>query len=270
MATGLSVHIGVNVVDPDHYGGWSGPLNCCEADADVMHEIAEAQGFQAKVLKTAEATRDAVADTVRSAAEKLESGDFFLLTYAGHGGQVTDVDGDEEDGKDETWCLYDGQFLDDELAILWSHFKEGVRVLLISDSCHSGSVSKGEAKRRDDEGPVEGTPRAMPRDAAIAAMRKNRAFYESLQLNLPSPRPKIRATVRLLSGCQDDQLSYEHEGNGMFTKALKKSWADGSFEGNYADLHKAIIGSMWEKQRPNHLVIGSPNAAYDSQKPFAL
>ena len=66
MATGLSVHIGVNVVDPDHYGGWSGPLNCCEADADVMHEIAEAQGFQSKILKTVEATRDAVADAVRT------------------------------------------------------------------------------------------------------------------------------------------------------------------------------------------------------------
>ncbi len=34
MAKGVSVHIGVNEVDPAHYGGWSGKLNACEADAE--------------------------------------------------------------------------------------------------------------------------------------------------------------------------------------------------------------------------------------------
>ena len=33
MAKGVSVHIGINEVDPAHYGGWTGALNACEADA---------------------------------------------------------------------------------------------------------------------------------------------------------------------------------------------------------------------------------------------
>src|SRR4030065_82189 len=48
----------------------------------------------------------------------------------------------EDDGLDETWCLYDGEFLDDELFELWTKFQPGVRILAFSDSCHSGTVLK--------------------------------------------------------------------------------------------------------------------------------
>ena len=30
MATGMSIHIGLNFVDPGHYGGWDGKLKGCE------------------------------------------------------------------------------------------------------------------------------------------------------------------------------------------------------------------------------------------------
>jgi hypothetical protein len=43
-----------------------------------------------------------------------------LLTYSGHGSQIPDVSQDEVDHYDETWCLYDGQLLDDELFSLLS------------------------------------------------------------------------------------------------------------------------------------------------------
>lgn len=39
MAQGISLHTGLNVVDPAHYDGWSGPLNACEADAYAMETI---------------------------------------------------------------------------------------------------------------------------------------------------------------------------------------------------------------------------------------
>ena len=35
-ATALSLHLGLNAVDPVHYGGWSGELAACERDATDM------------------------------------------------------------------------------------------------------------------------------------------------------------------------------------------------------------------------------------------
>lgn len=57
MATGLSLHIGLNAVDPDHYMGWDGALWGCERDAESMGELAVAQGFTHQMLRTAEATQ---------------------------------------------------------------------------------------------------------------------------------------------------------------------------------------------------------------------
>jgi hypothetical protein len=281
MARGLSLHIGVNVCDPDHYGGWSGPLECCEADADAIHTLARDAGFEPTVLKTALATRAAVTNAIASAAATCEPGDFFLVSYAGHGGQIADVDGDESDQIDETWCLYDGQLLDDELNVLWARFGEGVRILVLSDSCHSGSVTKSVSSRRGAMGARNtlfsgaatrspGKFRFMPRSAAAATQRKNREFYAGLQTSLPSPRPPITASVRLLSGCQDNQLSSELDGNGVFTRNLLQVWDNGNFTGDYRALHRAIIANMHESQQPNHLVIGGENPAFDAQRPFSI
>lgn len=36
MSKGYSLNIGLNAVDPNHYAGWDGELNACEADAEVF------------------------------------------------------------------------------------------------------------------------------------------------------------------------------------------------------------------------------------------
>ena len=46
MAQGISVHIGLNRVDPAQYEGWDGQLAACEADAKDMEALAKAQGFK--------------------------------------------------------------------------------------------------------------------------------------------------------------------------------------------------------------------------------
>ena len=44
MATGIGLTIGLDEVDRNHYAGWSGPLNACEADASDMAQIAKTGG----------------------------------------------------------------------------------------------------------------------------------------------------------------------------------------------------------------------------------
>lgn len=285
-AKGVSLHIGVNILDPEHYAGWNGKLSCCENDCDDIQAIAREQGFETHLLKSENATREAVKSKIGEIAKQLSDGDFFLLSYAGHGGIVGDVDGDEEDGKDETWCLYNGQLLDDELSILWAEFEPGVRILVLSDSCHSGTVSKGidadtleqrnngEAAAGDE---VYEITRAMPIEVARDTISSNPEFYEQLQYDLPVPRPEIHASVRLISGCQDNEESYEVKDghNGRFTDAIKTTYGNGRFEGDYHAFHQLIKEKVkrpppLKPQTPNYLKQGAANEEFDQQKPFKI
>lgn len=270
MARGISIHIGINGVDPAHYDGWDGKLYACELDAQDMEAIARAAGFETTLLLTRAATRDAVVTALGRAAETLVAGDFLLVTYAGHGGQVPDVGGDEDDFADETWLLHDAQLVDDELAVAWSKVAKGVRVFLVSDSCHSGSVSRAKAEAAAREPAAEGRYRAAPRDVAVATYLRNRAFYDGVAAGLPETPPVPQATVRLISACKDDQTAEDGTFNGRFTGALKRVWNKGQFQGDYAAFHAAIEALMPQRQTPRHSVIGPASAAFDAERPFSI
>src|SRR5215813_12350718 len=180
MAKGISIHIGLNHVDPKHYEGWDGKLTACEADAKDMRALGKKQGFAVGAMLLSErATADAVTAALASAAKQLGKGDILFLTYSGHGGQVRDTNGDEKDNDrmDETWVLFDREFVDDELYNLWSKFKPGVRILVLSDSCHSGTVTR-DIPIFVGGGPK---PRAMPREIAVKTENANRALYRAIQ-----------------------------------------------------------------------------------------
>lgn len=80
----------------------------------------------------------------------------------------------------------------------------------------------------------------------------------------------LKASVRLISGCQDNQYSYDGMFNGAFTAALLRIWFDGRFKGSYSAFHCAIQNELPPYQSPNHFVIGPPNPAFDDQRPFAI
>ncbi len=268
MATGISLHIGINSVDPDHYGGWDGALAACEADAKDMAALAKAQGFATStLLLTSQGTTSAVRAAILSAAKSLVSGDTFLLTYAGHGGQMPDTNKDEPDGKDETWVLYDRQLIDDELAQLYGKFKKGVRIIVLSDSCHSGTVTRAVPPW------LEGGPKArwMPSSIGNRVFKAHQKEYAAIQAeNRAGEKSKLNATVLLLSGCQDNQLSQDGPRNGLFTGTLKKVWNGGKFKGNYRKFRDSIVAKMPATQTPNYFVIGASNPAFEAQKPFTI
>ena len=280
--TGRSLHLGLNFVDPAHYAGWDGELAACEADAHDMEALARDAGFtDVRKFLTAQATRETVIGEIRAAADELESGDMFLMTVSCHGGQVPDFNRDEADAIDETLCLYDAQLIDDELHALWARFKPGVRILVISDSCHSGTVVK--AQRHEAIGTERrealGRPRFMPTIVAAKTARQNRVFYREVAAQIParlsdsvtrSMASPVSAAVRLLSGCQDHQYSYDGLLNGRFTGTLLQIWDQGSFVGNYDAFHRAIVELMPLEQTPNHMTLGQANPAYDAQRPFEL
>jgi len=268
MAQGISVHIGLNRVDPKQYEGWDGQLTACEADAKDMLALAKKRKFKSStLLLTKAATADSVSQAISDAAKVLKSGDLFLLTYSGHGGQVDDTNGDEKDRMDETWVCYDREFIDDELYALWGKFKAGVRIVVLSDSCHSGSVARAVAM------PVTGAPRvrAMPTSVARAVQKAHKKLYRGIQDKHPgAEKAKVKANVLLISGCMDNQLSQDGDRNGLFTGTLKSVWNGGKFKRGYRKFRDVIVSKMPPDQTPNYSLVGALNAKFEAQVPFTI
>jgi hypothetical protein len=272
MKKGFSLHLGLNFVDPNHYDGWNGELFACEADANDMTALARSRGFKTQTLLREKVTAKTVKDAILKAAQKLRNGDTFFLTYSGHGGQVPDTNGDEgrfgdtHDQKDETWCLFDREFIDDELAALYAKFKAGVRILVLSDSCHSGTVTRAATP-----GQPKARVRLMPPEMAARVYEKNKAIYDAIQRGVTGTEQlSIKATVLLISGCQDRQLSNDGDFNGLFTGTIKEVWADGSFQGGYKHFRDQIAAKMPRNQTPNYFVIGAQNKAFEDEQPFTI
>jgi hypothetical protein len=271
MPKALSLHIGLNQFDPGHYGG-AGTLAGCENDARDMAKLAKREGFTAIVppLLTRKATAARVVDSIRKAAAALQDGDTFFITYAGHGAQVPDTNGDEDDGQDETWCLYDRMLIDDELAALWASFRTGVRVVMLSDSCHSGTVSR--AVRRDAvEQPRAGQRyRWLPTERSREVYRAHKGIYDAIQVGTRTrAHAKVSASVLLISGCQDNQLSSDGDANGLFTETLKGVWNGGAFAGSYQSLRDHVAALMPKYQQPHYTLVGAANAALEQERPFS-
>lgn len=266
MAKGISIHIGLNKVDPAHYDGWDGALSGCINDANDMLAIAKKKGFASVTLLDEQATAKAVTKAIADAAKRLSAGDILLFTYSGHGGQVRDTNHDEKDRRDETLCLYDRELVDDELYTLWKKFKKGVRIFMLSDSCHSGSNARGprpsgEFRRR----------RGMPRQLADRVYAKHKKLYDDIQKkNAGSERARVGASLILISGCMDNQTSADGARNGLFTETLKKVYRNGAFKYGYERLRGEIVQLMPPDQTPNYYLVGTKNPTFENQKPFSI
>lgn len=279
MPKGISLHIGVNRVDPSHYEGWSGKLNACEQDAKDMQALAESLGYETRILLTEQATVANVTKAIKRAAKQLEPGDVFFITYSGHGGQVPDENGDEAtadadefgeypDKYDETWVLYDRMLIDDEMYALWAKFAKRVRIIMLSDSCHSGSI----ARRPPWEPPEDpAVPRRIPLEQEERVYSAHKAQYDEIQRRVPARvAAKLEGHVVLISGCMDNQSSYDGERNGRFTARLLKVWNQGKFKGTLGKLHKAIIAGMPSYQTPNYYRVGPKIPGFANKRAFCI
>ena len=285
MSMRKSLHIGLNRVDPDQYGGWDGALAGCINDANDMKEIAESRGFTAEQLIDEQATIGNVRDKLNQYAAELEDGDFFFLTYSGHGGQVPDQNGDEIDGYDETWCLYDTELVDDSLYGALCTFKKGVRIFMMSDSCHSETVARRgpgrdrievrEQRRAFVDNQTGPKSKRAPLEFTTAEYAKNEQAYEEQKTWWPPkqlPGADSPAKVVLISGCKDEQTSMDGPGNGAFTYAFLQVWKEvgGDYRKGYKDLQQEVLAAIENSdQEPQIFFYGDGVKAMLAQQPFS-
>ena len=273
-ANSFSLHIGINGVDKNHYRGWDGKLQGCENDALFYHQLAQKEGCNiSKLLLTSDQANSPTTGNVLAfldySISTLDSGDKLIITYSGHGGVLEDKNYDEADFQDETWCLYDRQLLDDELFARFSRFRPGVNIFLISDSCHSGSISKSTTDDvSQDAQPDTRLRRFVPRDKLFDTFQANRAIYEPF-MRMPLIRDEdIHAAVLQLGACQDDEYAMEDGDNGLFTKTIMKILERNGDISSYQELlvrSKRALGGI---QKPNLVGYGNNHKELIKVKPF--
>lgn len=205
-----------------------------DSDADIVTAMLRSGGYGSiTVLKNHKATKAAIIAAFRRLVSDSRRGDTVYIHFSGHGQQVTDVNGDEDDGFDEAWIPYDAyktysasykgekHLLDDEVAYWMSRLRDRVgqagQLLVVVDACHSGDSSRGDECDSMCDGPcyVRGTSSDFIIPLATA----------------PRRTAKVREDWLTLTACRDYQVNYEVKTSdgayyGMLTYALWRLRAD--------------------------------------------
>lgn len=136
-------------------------------DKDVYYVTKMLQKCGYKDIKTLvnkQATKSKIVSAFKSLSSRCEAGDVVYIHYSGHGQQVTDVNGDE-DNWDESWIPYDAylkyckkdkgekHLIDDEVYQLLMSIRNKIgpkgKLLVVVDSCHSGDSSRKAPSEND-------------------------------------------------------------------------------------------------------------------------
>lgn len=206
----------------------SAPLNGCVNDARDWAHLLEDRDYTTRVLIDGTASKKTIMDSLRAAVSALRYRDTLVFTYSGHGSWVPDYSGDEPDHRDEVLCAYDyengGLITDDEIYDVTSNRAFGTRVIILSDSCHSGSVHRfagGVPQVQPVRAPSVYTGgservRFMPPDMFLSGSELVRAERAA---EMPARGTSRRGSI-LISGCADDEYSYDAWISGRYNGAF--------------------------------------------------
>lgn len=212
-----AVCVGIN-----DYPGTANDLSGCVNDASDWADLLSSQyGFETKRLLDKQASRAKVLEALEGLVDTAGAGDTVAFTYSGHGTWVADQDDlDEADNRDEALAVHDGLIVDDELRQILARLHPEASLSIISDSCHSGSVTRAALRNavnraRTAEYPNPPVPRFLPPEDDAHALRalmlpvRRRAFYPESSMNHV-----------LLTGCNAMEYSYDAYFNGRYNGAM--------------------------------------------------
>lgn len=182
-------------------------------DINRMKGLLETRGFHVKVLFNQNATLSKVTNALNS-YRNLSSDDSFFFYDSTHGTQVPDLNGEEKDGQDEAYVLYDanqlnseeGLLIDDQLERLLAYIP--AKKVMMVDTCHSGTSYKSFSRK------------AVTKSKKIASNFK----YKSTK-GILGAVPKVENLV-VLTASSDAQKSIATSSGSLFTEAVYDAWSD--------------------------------------------
>ncbi len=226
-------------------------LDGCINDARSIHSIVTSR-FQfnpglVDTLYNEAATRSEIINQMNALLDKSKKDDIAFIYYAGHGSQVTNSLSKEEDKKDEsmvpsdTWKPGVEDIRDKELAVIYNKFiDKGVKLTVIMDCCHSGSLSRG------------------PNDPGKFRFIAD-ANYDAKDASQPvAPETRPEGTFLIISAAQANEYAQEQRdennvSHGAFTIALMQALEQQSVNASVQNLFtsiRAILKSNGKKQEP--------------------
>lgn len=240
--------IGIN-----DYPGTNMDLAGCVNDANDWAATLEARGFEVTKLLDAQATKAAMSKAMSALIGAAKAGDSLVITFSGHGSVAPDKDSDEADGWDEALCPYDiaqgRPLLDDEIARIFGARAAGVALVLISDSCHSGTVTRAAPAPKNSTAP---RARFLPPGSWLAKgdMPKGANGKELSTIAVKPTASPLTAAMSagdlLFAGCKEgpDNFSYDAtfdgRSNGAFTYFALKALQALKAKSTYAQWHAAV------------------------------
>jgi metacaspase-1 len=195
------------------------PLAGCVNDvvdmADFLVKSCAVKESAIRLLVDGRATTQAILERLKWLVGGAKAGDRLLFHYSGHGAQVaTRAGSGEVDGLDEVICPVDFDWSDAHLIRDKDFFKlfakvpTGVHFVWISDSCHSGDLSKDMVRIR-----------AYPHPADVLWRNRVARGLEVPAGGLVQTARKLNQ-VALISGCRSDQTSSDAVFGGRPNGAL--------------------------------------------------
>jgi len=247
-------------------------LNGCVNDVTRMREYLEARfdkegGFKLadpQVLTDEKATREAVIGAFQKQLGHAKKGDVALFYYSGHGSQEQapkEFWHLEPDKLDETLVCWDSRLsgpghhdlADKELAYLIEQVaKGGAHVVVILDSCHSGSGTRDLRAQETRVRRVETDTRERLLDTFIMSVEDADRLSRGAGQGTNSGWSAAGRHV-LLAACRDDEEAVEYHAIG----ADGKVEARGTFSYFLGEAFRTITGPITYRElfaRTNALV----------------
>src|SRR5215470_4961579 len=249
------------------------PLEGCENDVAQMKDTLEkAFGFPDANVKTLigpQATHEAIAgekgffrthlienarQTFNENGKDREKGALIVFHFSGHGSQIKDQDGDEkDDGKDETILPYDtrdkankvSDITDDELNDLLVDLTQyTANVVIILDSCHSGTASRGDEDRLAREADEDERVNTYVRRHNVSEEEMANK-YVAISGSLSTQRSYERPVKRTSASKADGLLTY------YLTQALWRADSHTTYPELLREIGDGIKSELQSGQDPN-------------------
>jgi hypothetical protein len=223
----------VGIDDYIHLDGVSGgDLLGAEHDAraffDYLTRGLGVPGEQVMLLTGSDATAAGIRRAVKGwLGERAGPGDRVYFFYSGHGSQVLDEDGDEEDGLDETLSPADAlplssenDLVDDEINAMLGDLL-AAEIIVILDSCSSGTATKVpgvDTRPRRLQRPLE-------RPKGLGVDSRGSGFVDGSPGRIVELAASAPHQTALDAAFLDEHGNVAHYGGAFTTHLLAELWA---------------------------------------------